>query len=207
MPPGEPKSGGISWGKAFLISGISLAGFCVLLMFGTAVMGNVGRPAETVQEAMPAAKAPAPEQVTEPPVLAKLDVKSLFYKSPKEVEAILGKVVEVTPIKVDESTSGMTPGEFRDYDWQGASLPILTRFYRGQLVFIQIDTKRGYSSPTQALQDFGIDPSPVRPRISNEYTSRWTAKIDGVLFKDASAYRADDKNPYNIVRFEVADPD
>jgi hypothetical protein len=197
----------MSWGKAFLISGVCLAGFCVVLMIGSAIL-SVARPSETVQEsAPPVAPATAAQKAPEKPAIAKLDVKTLFYKSPKEVEAILGKAVEVTPIRVDESTEGMTPGEFRDYEWEGATATVLTRFLRGQLVTVQIYTNKGYSSPTQALQDFGIDPSPVLPRSSNEYHSRWTAKIDGFLFKNVSANRTNSDEPFNIVHFAVTDPD
>lgn len=218
MPPAKPKRGGMSWGKAFLISGTCLAGFCVLLIGVSALSSTTPEPAppaepsaamgSTPQSPLPqAAKPPEPQKSPEAPLFAQIDVKELFYKSPKEVESILGKAVEVTPIRADESTEGMTPGEFRDYEWEGATATVLTRFLRGQLVSVQIYTKKGYSSPSQALQDFGIDPSPVRPMSSNEYHSRWTAKIDGFLFKTASANRVDSDEPFNIVQFVVADPD
>lgn len=139
----------------------------------------------------------------------KFDVKTAFYKSPKDVERILGESSGGHKLKADASNRGRTPGELREYSagkhWQYA----LARFYKGRCVSIQLELLESFERPDDALKSVGLDVSKFLDFAEEApLATRWRAKkLGNYLFKDISAFRTKVDAKFNIVQFELVDPD
>lgn len=138
----------------------------------------------------------------------KFDVKPVFYKSPKDVDAIFGKPSGSNKIKADSSTKGMTPGEFREYRWGPGKKYVLARFFKGKCVEIHMELPEPFDDPIEAVKSVGVDPSPVNPMTEAPMATMWTTKLGDFLFKDVAAIKSSSPDgKFDMVQFELADPD
>ena len=146
-----------------------------------------------------AAKAQA-APATAPPTLAKsvrkksgepqLQITQVAGKSPDDVQRILGKATEVTPIT---NSSEDMPGEYRDY--KSGRLRVTVQFFRGHAIgaAIDIDDPPAKSS-SEALRLVGLSSSELTKTFETAenariklHAIRWRGIVDGVEIEDVSA--------------------
>jgi hypothetical protein len=153
-----------------------------------------------------ATKTSAPPVVATPKLEA-FDISTTFYKNMKEVDVIFGKSTGGHRLKDDASNRGRIPGVLREYapgkHWKYA----LVRFYKDKCVSVQLELPSQYETAEEALLSVGLDVSAVLPVKTAPLATRWTAKVGDNLFKDISAYRTEMEGKFEIIAYELADPE
>lgn len=134
---------------------------------------------------------------------ALVDIPAMALRTPAEVDALLGRPENVTPIECGPCSpcdpsrepgeyptySSQEPGEYRTYSRPGAfGARSSVRFYRGRAVdFMFFFTERSRTAE-ETIRKIGINLSGVPPTVAYPVSKSWhNLRLNGVLFEAVDA--------------------
>jgi hypothetical protein len=135
------------------------------------------------------------------------DLTALIGASPSEVEARVGKPLEITPIT---HYPDQMPGEHRDYRVPGVSLNLtdnglLVRYYKGQVAFCTLDLATPTNDAAEALLMAGIDAEDKTPDITAPIATRWKyLTVRGRLLPEVAAIKSEPTSPFQSVQLNLS---
>lgn len=135
-----------------------------------------------------------------------IDIPALVNKSAKEVDAALGKPVEVDKIRESHPTDA--PGEYRNYDLVGSprtstGTGIMVRFYKNRAVLFIVDLPHPTGTAAEALALTGIDVGSKAPFHKSPLAQQWRGEFNGRFFKEVSASIVGSSGKFDVVKAQM----